>query len=325
MKTAVLFTGALRTVKKTVRYLKENVLIHPDVHVFACLQNDSTQSEAEWNQWFAEELGDHIQSITWFSDVYYPSWVLEREIMLRHMPLEDGWKNYLRNSGSMVEYKQLQLAYMAMTNHEQVHYYQYEYVIRARTDTIFAKKIDFRWLHFSEEQIIKRFDIIYKKLLAEHLDSSYPSLFSHFMSTLLSDDLIPNLKNLLIKYLPSQEATRKSLPSPKEMCDYLRNGRYILTVRKNLLYVVRRSLFHTIPSLASLYGTFRSPHSDHHWFNAECQFQGACYHTGLSSHEYSSAFEELPIAERENWKKSDYFDDHFNCIHPHMLYCLVRT
>lgn len=325
MKTAVLFTGALRTVKKTLRYLKENVLIHPDVHIFACLQNDSALSEAEWNEWFRQELGDHIKTITWFSDVFYPSWALEREIMLRHMPLEDGWKNYLRHSGSMVEYKQLQLAYLAMSNHEQIHYYQYEYVIRMRTDTIFTKKIDFRWLYFSEEQIIKRFDLIYKKLLSENMDSSYPSVFSHFMSTLLSDDLIPNLKNILISYLPSQEATRKSMPSHKEMPDYLRNGHYILTVRKNLLYIVRRSLFHTIPSLASLYGTFRSPHSDHHWFNAECQFQGACYHAGLSSHEYSSALEELPIAERENWKESDYFDEHFNCIHPHMLYCLVRT
>lgn len=323
MKTAVLFTGALRTVKKTIRYLKENVLIHTDVHVFACLQNDSHESEVEWNEWFRMELGAHIKSITWFSDIYYPSWVLEREIMLRHMPLEDGWKNYLRHSGSMVEYKQLQLAYLAMSNHEQVQSFSYEYIIRARTDTIFAKKIDFHWLSFSEEQITERLQLIEKKLLHENMDSSYPSIFSYFMSTLLSDDLIPNLNKLLIKYLPSEAG--KSLPNAAELSDYLRNGRYLLTIRKNLLYIVRRSFFHTIPSLASLYGTFRSPYSDHHWFNAECQFQGACYHAGLSSHEYSSAFEELPIAEREHWKESDYFDNNFNCIHPHMLYCLVRT
>ena len=322
MKTAVLFTGALRTVKKTIRYLKENVLIHPDVHVFACLQNDSALSEVEWNEWFRIELGNHIKTITWFSDAYYPSWALEREIMLRHMPLEDGWKNYLRHSGSMVEYKQLQLAYLAMSNHEQQSF-SYEYVIRARTDTIFAKKIDFHWISFSEEQISERLQLIEKKLLHEKMDSSYPSVFSYFMSTLLSDDLIPNLNNLLINYLPSEAGN--SFPNAAELSDYLRRGRYILTIRKNLLYIVRRSFFHAIPSIASLYGTFRSPHSDHHWFNAECQFQGACYHAGLSSHEYSSAFEELPIAEREYWTESDYFDNHFNCIHPHMLYCLVRT
>lgn len=322
MKTAVLFTGALRTVKRTIRYLKENVLIHPDVHVFACLQNDSALSEVEWNEWFRIELGNHIKTITWFSDAYYPSWALEREIMLRHMPLEDGWKNYLRHSGSMVEYKQLQLAYLAMSNHEQQSF-SYEYVIRARTDTIFAKKIDFHWISFSEEQISERLQLIEKKLLHEKMDSSYPSVFSYFMSTLLSDDLIPNLNNLLINYLPSEAGN--SFPNAAELSDYLRRGRYILTIRKNLLYIVRRSFFHAIPSIASLYGTFRSPHSDHHWFNAECQFQGACYHAGLSSHEYSSAFEELPIAEREYWTESDYFDNHFNCIHPHMLYCLVRT
>jgi hypothetical protein len=323
MKTAVLFTGALRTVKKTLRYLKENVLIHPDVHIFACLQNDNDESEAEWNEWFRQELGDHIKTITWFSDAYYPSWALEREIMLRHMPLEDGWKNYLRNSGSMVEYKQLQLAYLAMSNHEQVHSFSYEYVIRARTDTIFVKKIDFHWLSFSEEQISDRLQLIEKKLLHENMDSSYSSVFSYFMSTLLSDDLLPNLKNIYIRYLPSE--AEKSLPIATELRDHLHKGRYLLTIRGNLLYIVRRSLFHFIPSLASLYGTFRSPYSDHHWFNAECQFKGAYYHAGLSCHDYSSTFEERPITEKEHWTESDYFDNHFNCIHPHMLYCLVRT
>jgi len=322
MKTAILFTGALRTVKKTLRYLKENVLIHPDVHLFACLQNDSALSDAEWNDWFRQELGSHVKSITWFSDAYYPSWAAERDIMLRHMPIDDSWKHYLRTSGSMVEYKQLQLAYLAMSDYEQKQSFSYDYVIRARTDTIFAKKVDFHWLSFSEEQIAHRLHLIHEKLVAEKMDSSYPSVFSYFMSTLLSDDLIPNLTHLLINYLPSKDAM---LPRPGELGDYLRNGRYVLTIRKNLLYVMRRSLFHAIPSLASLYGTFRSPHSDHHWFNAECQFQGACYHTGLSSHEYSTVFEERPIAEREHWKESDYFDKYFNCIHPHMLYCVVRT
>jgi len=66
MKTAILFTGALRTIKKTLHYLKENVLIHPDVHLFACLQNDSALSDAQWNEWLLQELGSHIKSITWF-------------------------------------------------------------------------------------------------------------------------------------------------------------------------------------------------------------------------------------------------------------------
>jgi hypothetical protein len=242
------------------------------------------------------------------------------------MAISQEWKNYLRNSGSMIEYVQLQYAYLAMCNYEQLLGFQYDQVIRSRTDTVITKPMDFHWLQWSDADVEQRMNVIQRKLAEEGMDSGPKNVFSYFMSTVLSDDLIPNLKQLLIGYLPSHNASKGEVPStPHQLNKYLRTGKYILTVRKNLVYVVRRSLFHMIPSLASLYGTFRSPHSDHCWFNAECQFQGACYHSGLTSHEYSSAFEELPIEQREAWKESDYFDADFNCRHAYMLYCVVRT
>jgi hypothetical protein len=326
MKTAVLFTGALRTVKKTMRYLKQNLLLHSDVHVFACLQNMSSEPADTWNIWFRTELGAHCISITWIDHEVLSQWEPQREQLLRTMAISQEWKNYLRNSGSMIEYLQLQHAYLAMCSYEQLLGFQYDHVIRARTDTVIAKPLDFHWLRWSDAEVEERMETIYQKLVELGMDNGPNSVFSYFMGTVLSDDLIPNLKQLRIGYLPSHTASKQDVPStPHQLNKYLRSGKYILTVRKNLVYVVRRSLFHMIPALASLYGTFRSPHSDHCWFNAECQFQGACYHAGLTSHEYSSAFEELPIEQRESWKEKDYFDEDFNCRHSHMLYCVVRT
>jgi hypothetical protein len=43
MNVAVFFTGALRTVKKTVAYLKMNVCLSENVHIFAALQNDTAE------------------------------------------------------------------------------------------------------------------------------------------------------------------------------------------------------------------------------------------------------------------------------------------
>ena len=326
MKVAVLFTGALRTIKKTMRYLKQNVLLHSDVHVFACLQNLKTNPTEDWNTWLRTVLGSNCMSITWIDHDIYSQWEPQRENLLRHMAISEEWKAYLRHSGSMIEYLQLQQAYLAMCNYEQLLGFQYDHVIRMRTDTVVAKPLDFHWLSWTDAQVEERMGAIRQKLVESGMDSEPKSVFSYFMSTVLSDDLIPNLKQLLIGYLPSHTAGKQDVPSsPHQVNKYLRSGKYILTIRKNLVYVVRRSLFHMIPSLASLYGTFRSPYSDHCWFNAECQFQGACYHAGLSSHEYSSAFEELPIEQREAWKERDYFDADFNCIHSHMLYCVVRT
>jgi len=326
MKIAVLFTGALRTVKKTMRYLRQHILLHSDVHVFACLQNLSSDTTEDWNTWLQTVLGIHCISITWIDQDIFAQWEPQREQMLRSMAISQEWKNYLRNSGSMIEYLQLQHAYLAMCNHEQLLNFKYDYVIRARTDTVIAKPLDFHWLRWTDVEVEQRMEVIRQKLMEEDMDSGPKNVFSYFMSTLLSDDVIPNLKKLLIAYLPSQSASKQDVPStPHQLNKYLRKGKYILTIRKNLVYIVRRSDFHMIPALGSLYGTFRSPHSDHCWFNAECQFQGACYHAGLTSHEYSSAFEELPIEQRESWKESDYFDKDFNCLHSDMLYCVVRT
>jgi hypothetical protein len=326
MKTAVLLTGALRTISKVLRYMKQNLLLHPDVHVFACLQNTTNTPNDHWNHVLRMELGVHCISIIWQDQETITEWVPHRERLLKHMAISEEWKNYLRNSGSMIEYVQLHHAYLAMCGYEQLLGFQYDYVIRTRTDTVIAKPIDFHWLTWSDAEVEERFYAIKNKLEHEGMNTDKKSVFSYFMSTLLSDDVVPNLKNLLIGYLPSYTANKQDVPTdPHQLNKYLRSGKYILTIRKNLIYVVRRSLFHMIPSLANLYGTFRSPHSDHCWFNAECQFQGACYHAGLTSHEYSSGFEELPIAQREAWNQDDYFDEHFNCRHSHMLYCVVRT
>ena len=340
MKTAVFFTGALRTIKKTMRYFKQNVLLHHDVHVFACLQNLSSEPTEDWNVWLRTMLGAHCISITWIDQTIISQWEPHREHLLRSMGIpapvlyeaenryvtEEEIKHYLRTFGPMIEYVQLQYAYLAMCNYEQLLGFQYDHIIRIRTDTFYSKPIDFRWLRWSDEEVEKRMNVIQQKLVEEGMDSGPKNVFSYFMSTILSDDVIPNLKKLLIQNLPSHHANKGDAPStPHQLNKYIRKGKYILTVRKNLIYVIRRSLFHTIPALASLYGTFRSPHSDYYWFNSECQFQSACYHSGLTIHEYSSAFEELPIAQREGWKESDYFDADFNCLHSNILYCVVRT
>ena len=55
MRTAVFYTGALRTIEKTIRFFQRNVLLGPDVHVFACVQNDSALSNQEWDEWFRQD------------------------------------------------------------------------------------------------------------------------------------------------------------------------------------------------------------------------------------------------------------------------------
>ena len=97
-----------------------------------------------------------------------------------------------------------------------------------------------------------------------------------------------------------------------------------MTIRKNNLYVVQRDLFHFVPTLGTMYGFLRSPHSDPWWFNAEGQFRDACYYSCMSIYEYSSPFEERSLEYPHKWVEADFFDVEGEVIHPRMVYCVVR-
>jgi hypothetical protein len=319
MKVAVIFTGALRTIKKTIRYFKQNVLLTPDVDVFACIQNDTGTPNEEWEQWLRQEMGDHIKCIQWFSLSDHSDWLSIRDKSLSNLNIEEGWKNYIKNSGSIIEYYQMHLAYLKMCYYENNHS-KYDYIIRTRTDTIFAKPVDFHWLNWSDEQVEQRVNRINDELTLSQIELTPQNKFKYFMSTIISDDLIGNIHNIISQYIPNQTS---SIPeTPPELNNYIKNGLYILVIRANNLYIIRRNLFNLIPSLPYMYGFLRSPYNDDYWFNAENQFQAACYFSNLALFDYNTLFENKSIYE---YNEERYFDLDFNVINPYMLYCLVRN
>ena len=328
MRRAVILTGALRTIKKTMRFFKRNVLCAVDRHevaVFACVQNDTQESEESWTAWLREEIGPCLLDVTWFSHERFPQWTTQRDLVLTHLVLSEAWKGYLRNSGSMIEYYQLQLAYMKMCLTESTGGFRYDYVIRARTDSIYVKPVDFHWLDWTEEDVLRRLEVINKEMVASGMSTGETDVFRNFMCTLWSDDVIPNLAFISTEHVPSPVEAVGSVPVTGEgMHRYLHEGRYMLTIRKNNLYVVRRDLFHFVPSLGTMYGFLRSPHSDAWWFNAEGQFRDACYYSSITIFEYSSAFEEKSLAYPSQWVEADFFDMAGEVIHPRMVYCVVR-
>ena len=306
MRTAILLTGALRTIRKTIPHFKKNV----QGDVFVCVQNDSGQPESEWEDWFHQELGKSLKSIVWFKMDQFDD---QREQTLSFINISQSWKNYLRRSGSIIEYYQLYLAYGKMAETNEL----YEWIIRMRTDSIFTKPIDFHWLRWTDEEVQTRMD----RINVNH----DKHLLRDMMCTLLSDDLIPRLSDCWNgMYEPeSKEREKEKEITAKEMNDYLKEGKYILTMRKNHLYIVRRKYFYLIPSIGFLYGTLRTPVEDDYWFNAEGQFQAACYHSGLTQFDYCGAIEDSSLKDAANWNESDYFNEKGH-PHPNMIFCVVR-
>lgn len=319
MKVAVIFTGALRTIKKTIRYFKQNVLLNLDVDVFACIQNDTETPNEEWDQWLKQEMGDHLRHTQWFSLSDHSDWLSLRNKSLSNLSLDEGWKNYIKNSGSIIEYYQMYLAFLKMCHYESCHS-KYDYIIRTRTDTIFAKPVDFHWLNWSDEQVEQRINRINEELTLSEIELTPENTLKYFMSTIISDSLISNIHNVISRYIPNQT---NSIPlSPSNLNNYIKNGLYILVIRANNLYIIRRNLFNFIPSLPYMYGFLRSPYNDDYWFNSENQFQSACYFSNLALFDYNTLFEDKSLYE---YDEKRYFDLDFNIINPYMLYCLVRN
>ena len=319
MKTAVLYTGALRTIRKTIGYFKRHVLIRPDVHVFACLQNDTPHSTTDIELWIRQELSSHLISLQWFDIQDHSEFIILREKNLDVSTISNRWKDYLRSSGSILEYLQLQQVYKQLYAREQVNKVNYDYVIRMRPDNLFAKPIDFHWLQWTEQDIETRVQTVQEQMKLDGIECTPDSTLSYFMNTILDDSLIQNIKCITGKFIKNK---RVPIPSTtKELHDYIQQGAYILTYRTNNLYIVRREWFHMIPSICSMYGLLKRTFDDPYWFNAENHFQAACIHSGLAIHDYNTLLEDKSLYEYDEKK---YFDEHFTIRHPTMVYCLVR-
>lgn len=275
MRIAVLYTGAVRTIEHTIDTFRKHVLRNDDVHVFATLQSDTIPEHTEFLQ---TKLGPHLRSLTWFhpSDPY---WIHTRERLLDSFTIrnldESYWKSYLRSSGSMIEYYQLYLSYLELVKAESRESVTYDYIVRIRPDVILTKPLDFSWLHLSDEAIQSRLD----RIQASQNPYIYLSLF---MNSLLDESRI-DADFVSNEYaLHTDDIQLPTLVSPPSVWrNYISNGRYILTLRNNVVYIVKRSLAGLIPSLGMMYGTFPIP-DDNYWFNAENQFRMACVHSQIS-------------------------------------------
>jgi hypothetical protein len=323
MRVAVLYTGQLRTIRKTMPIFKTNVLCTPDVHVFACLQHDASESIQETTTWLQSELGDHLKVLQWFNPGD-GTFINFREHLLHDLEISDGWKGYLRRSGSIIEYYQLQCIYHSLFRHETKQGFTYDYIIRCRPDTLFCKPITFDWLTLSEHEIQTRLQTIQDycgQLDEENKGGEINArVFDIFMNTLLHKTISMDVVNP--SYVSHRTKTFIQPQSPVQIQSFLKNGRYILTFRTNLLYIVKRDYFYLIPALGTMYSLFKFPLIEHqHWFNSETQFQGACYHTDLTIFDYESKTESDSLY---NYEESRYFDSDGKLKDGALVYVLVR-
>ena len=295
MKIAILYTGAVRTMEKTIHYFKQNVLLNNDRHVFAVVQSN----DIEHDQKVLNDISSHIKSLTWF-DQNDPHWLNIKRNLLSTMDISDQWKYYLgQGSGSMIEYYQMYLSYLQLEQYENEHQFKYDYVIRIRTDCVVTKPFIIKT--YNEEDVKTIFN---KQHIFNENDLS--TMITLFMTSMLDSNRM-NLKNMNRTCYPSfYHHYLINNFDYEQFVKYIKEGYYLITFRENVIYYGPRHVFDKIHQLGITYGQLKT-YNDGYWFNAECQLKSICLHHNIDIYDSSTTLEVKSLYEYDvqNYYQND--------------------
>jgi len=294
MLVAIIYTGAARTIETTIQLFKQNVVLNENYHVYGVIQS------FEHETLIRETLGDNIKSLEWF-DKENVVWLTIRDELLQNMNIDEYWKNYLRTSGSMIEYYQLYLAYQALEKYETEHSIKYDFVLRFRTDTVIKDVIRFDDI-FEKEHVTHIVNQIKNKL---NIDITSEPFLNVFMNTFYNEHRI----GYVLQY---QTKTEYKLSTIDDLIHYLKHGNYVVSLRKNVIYFLRRDVMTQLHVLGITYGIYTDP--DYYWFNSESQLEKICESLHIDKYNSTTQLEDeslymynpIHYYEQGQLKENDY-------------------
>lgn len=330
MKTAILFTGQLRTIQRTSKVLKKN-LIDPnnsDVFIF-CEERLADQQYGTQESGSLEHLknawGSSIKSLVvadedpayWRGTSDSPP--IREEYRTSRGSVEGlspGGKLWYESTGAALEYYQLRKAYEEMCAEEERTGEKYDVVCRCRFDVALLKEIKFSnyyspevfWssIEAARKQARKlglgSRDILYAALLSGgNMDRMQQVLhgemaeigYSGVVDAENLGDCIRASKGdvLYQRYLEVVKSIDiKEKLSDNVIADFLSQVPGVFAIRCNVLYFTARSRFDNIVSLSNCVGEYSSD-TDLDWCS-ENQFSMHLVSNGLISFNYQSRSDE---------------------------------
>jgi hypothetical protein len=315
-RVAVIYTGEVRTIETTIKYFRENVLINNNFHVFATLQSNNIEY---FDNFVKENIGEHLKSIVWL-DKNDEKWISIREDLLNKMDnVSDRWKDYLKNSGSMIEYYQIYLAYKNIEEYEKTNSIKYDYIMRIRCDVVLTHPLYFNWDDYSVD-IVKEYlyDIKNEKnietIISREVFVTFMNSFYHKNRMLCKNiyyeerensETFKKITNIIECNEGENNETNKEDIFINAVYQYLLNGKYAVTLRKNQIFFMKRDLFANIAELGVTYGTHTTTNNDW-WFNAESQLEIIFMKNGIDIFESVNKIEGDSIY---SYNEDNYFEN----------------
>lgn len=302
-KIAVIYTGELRTIESTIQLFKKNVLKNNDFHVFAVLQSNDNKDYYE--TFIKDILKDNIKSLIWL-DKYDDKWVQIRNELVKNINIDNYWKNYLINSGSMIEYYQSYLSYNEIQTYEKINNINYDFILRFRTDTVLKDEICFDINKYTKEYIkqlltqIMEFKSQKSFINKEVLTNFITSLFFKNRHTYCNNGCYINTSKLFNDFL---QITDEDIFIHK-IHDYIIQGNFLIALRNNVIYFVKRNLYEKISILGITYGKYIK--NDTYWFNSENQLEQICIDNNIDLFSSTTQLEDSSLYK---YNKQNYYND----------------
>lgn len=321
-KIAIIYTGEVRTCETTLPLFKKNVLLNDNYHVFAVIQ--STNNNDYYENLIKHNIGENLKSFSLF-DKNNDYWLDLREKLINNIHIDEGWLNYLKNSGSMIEYYQMYLAYKNIEVFEKTNDISYNYVLRVRTDTVLKDIINFEYQNFDKEYIKYLLYKIKDKMNYECIHSI--ETLTMFMNTIYNEKRI-NYNNFCFENIPHSEEFKKLLSNENynenafiiKLQEYLNNGNYVIALRVNNVYFMKRELMNKIHILGITYGKYKLD-NETYWFNAESQLKQICVENNIDFYSSCCDLEDKSLYEYNN---NNYFDNNNNLIDNNFSFFVKR-
>jgi len=287
-KIAIILTGQIRTIDKTMKFLLKNIVQNnPNANIFAVLEmNPKQQHQKYYDNVIKNTLGNHLKSLIWISHNEDYNFIrLRNNIIYKNKDISPNYYSYLKTSGTIIEHWDAHIAHLCISEYEKENSINYDFIVRIRTDVIITRKINFNFDEITECDIVNRLIEISISSNGE----SKTNLFNRkniimFMNSLIdyeyrirgdfSDNMLETHPDTSIEDVIASG-------SPKLLKKYIQDGKYILCIRKNNFFIIKRQYYEPLGNLIFKYGTYKEPNTGNHFWDSETQFLRGCIHNGI--------------------------------------------
>lgn len=305
-KIGIIYTGESRTIESTIETFKDNILLNDNYHVFAVLQ---TENSEYIEKLVKANIKDNLKSYENFNKNDF-CWNVIQDNLLNIIKTNEFWYQYLKyKSGSMIEYYQMYLAYQRIVEYEYKNNFKYDYVIRIRCDVIITHPIYFDWDMYDEAYIKKCFEEIQAHKKYENLIC--PDALIIFMNSLFFKNRIYCDVEIENNCIISSDNFKIFLQTNNEkiffsmLKEYLNKGKFLITLRENVIFFIKRKYMTFIALLGITYGMYKNKKDDY-WFNSESQLKQICIENDI---DIFDSYTKLEVDSLYNYNENNYYNN----------------